>query len=524
MEDIIFGENTNREPAVYLCDSQLMRRMDEDTVRRKNITFSQLMQSAAASLHKYITETNDINDTNGLNKINDVVVICGKGNNGGDGRILALLLSDNGIKVTVIETSEVLTADDLSDEILQKIFSQSDIIIDAVFGTGFTGELPSNVSRILKFANSVDIKAKRIAIDIPSGVDANDGTADINAFRADETLTFEFIKRGLVSYPGVEYAGKIVVLPIGFPDVTRELAKENAKSILLSWEYIKRLLPERRKNTNKGDFGRLLAVCGSKNMTGAAFLSAMGALRTGVGLLYLASPVNIIPVLQAKLNEPVFVPLDFSNSEAYINDTLAELNKNINMYDAVLFGCGIGRGAESYMMLDEVIKNHNKTIIFDADGINTLCGNIDILNEINAHKILTPHPGEMARLCNITVEAVQNNRINIASDFAKKYNCTLVLKGALTVIADSNGDIYINPTGNPGMARGGSGDILAGMIASYAAQGIKAADAACLGVYLHGLAGDIAKRRLSELGMLPSDLLDILPEIQSPVFEFKSEK
>ena len=522
MYDIIFRENTNREQAIYLCDSQLMRRMDEDTVRRKNITFAQLMQSAAASLHKYITETNDINGTNGINKINDVVIICGKGNNGGDGRILALLLSGNGIKVSVIETAEVLTAHDLSDEILQKIFSQSDIIIDAVFGTGFTGELPRNVSRILKFANSGDIKARRIAIDIPSGVDANDGTADINAFRADETLTFEFIKRGLISYPGAEYAGKIVVLPIGFPNATRDLARENAKSILLSWEYIKRLLPEREKNTNKGDFGRLLAVCGSKNMTGAAFLSAMGALRTGVGLLYLAAPDNIIPVLQSKLNEPVFVPLDFS--EVHINATLAELKQNINIYDAVLFGCGIGSSTDVRMMLDEVIKNHDKTIIFDADGINILCENIDILNEINARKILTPHPGEMARLCNTTVEAVQKNRINIASDFAKKYNCTLVLKGALTVIAESNGDIYINPTGNPGMARGGSGDILAGMIASYAAQGIKAADAACLGVYLHGLAGDIARRRLSELGMLPTDLLDILPEIQSPMFEVKSEK
>jgi NAD(P)H-hydrate epimerase len=177
-----------------------------------------------------------------------------------------------------------------------------------------------------------------------------------------------------------------------------------------------------------------------------------------------------------------------------------------------------------YEILERVISHHNKTIIFDADGINAVFKNIDILNRIDVQKILTPHPGEMARLytasvsSKVTVENIQNDRINIASDFAKKYKCVLVLKGASTVIAEGNGNIYINPTGNPGMAKGGSGDILAGMIASYAAQGINPIDAACLGVYLHGLAGDIAKSRLSESGMLPSDLLDILPEIQSHDF------
>ena len=508
MIDIIYSENAKCNDIIYLCDSQTMRLMDEDTVRQKNITFEQLMQDAANALFKYILSSND------MNAVKNIAILCGTGNNGGDGRILSRLLSDTGISVSVIESSQFA---DMGDEKLQEIFSQSDIIIDAVFGTGFRGELPCGVSRIFKMAHNKNINAKRIAVDIPSGVNANDGRVDRNAFMADETLTFEFIKRGLVSYPGAEFAGKIVVLPIGFPEKTRDMAKHSDnRAILLSRDYIRNIFPKRNKNTNKGDFGRLLAICGSRNMTGAAFLSSMGALRTGVGLLYLAAPDCIIPVLQTKLNEPVFIPLDFS--EAAIKSTLDMLSRDINIYDAVLFGCGSGRGGEVYAMLDKAVKNYNKIIIFDADGINALCGNINILNEISAQKILTPHPGEMARLCNVTPKDIQQDRVNIASDFAKKYNCTLVLKGALTVIASGEGDIYINPTGNPGMAKGGSGDILAGMIASYAAQGISAADAACLGVYLHGLAGDIAKDRLSELGMLPSDLLDILPEVQFPSY------
>lgn len=510
MIDIVFDKKikSGEKIYLYLCDSQTMRKMDEDCIAQKDIAFGQLMEDAADALFDYIAASHA--NLSGMT----ATVLCGKGNNGGDGRILCRRMLEAAANAFVIDITGDLSENDLSDEKLQEIFSKSDIIIDAVFGTGFRGKLPVHVSRIFRIANGANITAKRIAVDVPSGVNANDGTADTDAFMADETLTFEFIKRGLVSYPGAEYAGKIAVLSIGFPEDTRKLAEHSAdKAILLSEEFIKNIFPRRKKNTNKGDFGKLLAICGSENMTGAAYLSAMGALRTGVGLLYLAAPEKIIPVLQTKLNEPVFMPLRFVESEKAA--TVKMLGENINLYDAVLFGCGVGRGTEVFEILDGAVKNHAKTIIFDADGINALCGNIDILSAINAEKILTPHPGEMARLCGVTPRDIQSDRINIAVDFAKKYKCTLVLKGALTVIAESCGDIYINPTGNPGMAKGGSGDVLTGMIASYAAQGISAAYAACLGVYLHGLAGDIAKSRTSESGMLPSDLTDILPEIQN---------
>ena len=295
------------------------------------------------------------------------------------------------------------------------------------------------------------------------------------------------------------------------------------KSILLSHDYIMKLFDDRvnykrkKRDTNKGDFGKLVAVCGSKNMTGAAYFASMGALRTGVGLLYLASEEKAVDILQTKLNEPVFMPLNFDNPESIIKSI-----NNINA-NALLIGPGLGieNSKKIIDIINEICGVNIKTIIFDADGINALCGNINILNGLKAEKILTPHPGEMARLCKAakfdginSPADVQENRITAAFDFARKYNCTLVLKGANTVTACKNGGVYINPTGNPGMSKGGSGDILAGMTASYCAQGADPESSACIAVYFHGLAGDIAAQRYSEAGMIPSDMLNIIAEIQ----------
>ena len=490
--------NKTNEP-VFLADSSDMKKMDEDCVRRQEISFDELMQRAAKSVFDCVIR---------LGSINKAAILCGKGNNGGDGYILGSLLSGIGVDVCVIDMSG-----GLSDEKLQEILSGSDIIIDAVFGTGFRGELSGEALRVIKAANQTE--CKKISIDVPSGVDCDNGAADINSFRADLTVTFEFIKRGLVSYPAAEFTGDIEIVSIGFGKETRDIIFDNHReSILLSHDYIKSLVnvndKRKSRNTNKGDFGKLLAVCGSRNMTGAAYFAAMGALRTGVGLLYLASEEKALDILQTKLNEPVFVPF-------------ADIAESLDNYNAVLIGPGLGI-ENSKKIIDIIagarIARPPQTIIFDADGINALCGNINILNEIKSEKILTPHPGEMARLCQVSIEEVQNNRITAASDFARKYNCTLVLKGANTVIAGKNGGIYINPTGNPGMSKGGSGDILAGMTASYCAQcspckqGADPVSSACIAVYLHGLAGDIAARRYSGAGMLPSDMLNIIAEIQ----------
>ena len=528
---------------IYLSDSLDMKKMDEDCVKRQNISFAELMEKAAKAAFDCVIQRKPY--------AKNVTILCGGGNNGGDGYVLALLFSEIIINVRVINIFDsppkseaalfyynkvnninevkIFNAENLSDEILQEIYLNSDMIIDAVFGTGFNGELTGEALRVIKCANNINNNILKIAVDIPSGINCDDGTADNNSFNADLTITFEFIKRGLVSYPAAGFTGDIKVASIGFDEETRDIILNNSnKSVLLSYNYIRNLFDinnkRKLKNTNKGDFGKLLAVCGSKNMTGAAYFSAMGALRAGVGLLYLASEEKALDILQTKLNEPVFVPLDFNKTD--------DLIKNINNsgYDSLLIGPGLGieNSCKIVDIIDILTESDcvslPETIIFDADGINALCGNINILNKINKagfNNILTPHPGEMSRLCKaagffgISSPAdVQKNRIKIALEFARKYNCVLVLKGANTVIACKNGDLYINPTGNPGMSKGGSGDILAGMIASYCAQGMTPEISACIAVYLHGLSGDKAAERYSETGMIPSDMLNILAEIQ----------
>ena len=508
--DELFSSGEDNKP-VFLASSSDMGKMDADCVKTQNISFAELMEKAAQSAFDCITLN--------CKDINKIVILCGNGNNGGDGYILGRLFSEAGFNVCVIK---ILNAGDLSDEKLQEILSGSDIIIDAVFGTGFKGQLMGEALRVIKFANHA--QSKKIALDVPSGVDCDTGTAAQNSFKADLTVTFEFIKRGMVSYPAAGFTGDVEVVSIGFGKETRDIILDNSeKSILLTYDYVKKMFDycilDKRKsrNTNKGDFGKLLAICGSKNMTGAAYFASMGALRTGVGLLYLSSEEKALDILQTKLNEPVFMPIDFYNFESIIK-SLNNVGAN-----ALLIGPGLGVENSSKIidMLNDTCDINIKTIIFDADGINALCGNINILYELKAEKILTPHPGEMARLCKaagfIGIDSpadVQENRITAASDFARKYNCTLVLKGANTVIAGKNGGIYINPTGNPGMSKGGSGDILAGMIASYCAQGADPITSACIAVYFHSLAGDIASRKYSETGMLPSDMLNIIAEIQ----------
>jgi NAD(P)H-hydrate epimerase len=526
---------------ICLAGSADMKKMDADCVKRQSISFADLMERAAAAVFDCIARRGL---TGGRNRI---TILCGPGNNGGDGHILGRLFTETGYDVRIINISKIsnISEEFLSDTELQKILAGSDIIIDAVFGTGFRGELTGEALRVIKCANEIcrggnlppaDSRRAplRISVDVPSGVNCDDGTADENSFEADLTITFEFIKTGLVSYPGAGFAGEIETVSIGFTKETRDIIFENPrKSILLTRDYAKisrtdlltrdcakfsRTTAGRPyRNTNKGDFGKLLAICGSKNMTGAAYFAAMGALRTGVGLLYLASEEKALDILQTKLNEPIFVPLDFDRPAA-----LRHPSKEGN-FDAVLVGPGLG--IENSRKIISCLPRAS-SIIFDADGINALCGNINILHELSESQtdvMLTPHPGEMARLCRAAGTGfesvnspadVQKNRVNIASDFARRYNCTLVLKGANTVIAGRCGDIYINPTGNPGMSKGGAGDILAGMAASYCAQGIDPVKSACIAVYLHGLAGDIAARRYSETGMMPSDMPDIIGELQ----------
>ena len=451
-----------------------------------------------------------------------VCIICGTGNNGGDGFVAAGLLV-NKCSVTVV------MADGLPRSLLASNYfstlphgvvmyefgenrnacveavEKADIIIDAVYGTGFNGSLKPNVEEIITCCNA-NRKAVKIAVDVPSGIICDSGSVISECFHADYTLSFTALKPLHVLYPSMDYCGKIAVCDVGIP-----------KEILANCGYImettdsfieKYPIRERKKSAHKGTNGTLLTICGSYGMAGAAMLAGEAALRTGVGLLRTAVPRSIYGIAAQKLVESVFVPLeqnpDGTMSAREYPKLLFECAENAS---AVLIGCGIGVTNDTKQIVSILIQNSTKPMVVDADALNCISQNPDILRLATAPIIITPHPREMARLIDSDVQTIQAYRYDVAKDFAMEYRVTVVLKGANTIIATPEGKVYVNLTGNNGMAKGGSGDVLSGMMSSLLAQGLSAEKAAVYAVYYHGLAGDKCRKKLSARSMLPSDLI-----------------
>lgn len=275
---------------------------------------------------------------------------------------------------------------------------------------------------------------------------------------------------------------------------------------LITKEFLKDKIKSRPIDSNKGTFGNLLAICGSYGMAGAAMMAAMGALRSGVGLMRLAIPESIYPIAAVRLPECVFHPIK-TTDKTFSQSNCSELLKLSETASAVVLGCGMGWNFFTSSVTERIVESCTVPMVIDADGLNCVSEHIDILNSAKAPLIITPHPGEMARLTKTTIEEVQNNRIECACNFAKKYNVITVLKGSGTVVASPTGEYRVNTTGNPGMSTGGSGDILAGIVGSLLAQGYSPFDAACLGVFVHGLAGDITAKQQGMISMLPTDTL-----------------
>ena len=285
---------------------------------------------------------------------------------------------------------------------------------------------------------------------------------------------------------------------------------KNSKFVIL--KDIINILPKRKMLSNKGDYGKLLCVVGSREMTGAAILSAKAAVKSGAGIVTVASPKSIIPVLQSNLIETIFMPLTENYLGSISLTSIDTLIQKCHHSNACLIGCGLGNNVVTEAIIEELISKTKIPMIIDADALNGISKNTYMLKKVisRGNMILTPHPGEMAKLCNTTVEEIQKNRIGYARKFARVYNVILILKGAYTITATPKGKVYINTTGNPGMAKGGSGDVLAGIISSFVTQGISLEEAAVAGVYIHGLAGDMAAKRLSQYAMTPSDIINHL--------------
>ncbi len=492
---------------------QIMQKLEKWLFDEKIASPLELMRRAAGQMYLHIKAR--------LCSPDSVVILCGKGNNAGDGYELARLMLKDGVNVLCAAVFNVPPTVEpaytcykayvdeggtvISDlrKITQKLCAAS-VIADAVFGIGFRSsiEKDSELYSLLDEANRS--RAFRVALDVPSGVHSDDGSVGSIAFVADLTVTVTAPKIGMFSYPARLYCGTVITADIGISPRLLEKYKAENLGFVPDDDYITRTLPERSEVCNKGDFGKLLCLCGSTHMTGAAVLSVGAALRTGAGLVTLASEAKVLDCVRLAYPEPIYKTIAWENAK-----TLEDLCDNLPVYTAILAGCGLDRSPERVGLLERIIKNTDAQLVLDADGINMIASHIEWLREAKKTPILTPHPGEFARLTGLEVEYINDNRIKCAVEFAAKHACILVLKGAGTIVAAPNGRFAVNRTGNAGLAKGGSGDVLAGLIAGLAAQpAVDAFDAAVCGVYLHGKAADVLKSRSSAYGLLPSEIAE----------------
>lgn len=385
---------------------------------------------------------------------------------------------------------------------------EASVIVDGVYGTGFHDQLDKNVAGIFAIGSS----AYRIAVDVPSGGNSVTGTVAFGAFEADETVTFGFMKSGMTQYPLRKYCGKMTVVDIGIPRDALDVLDGERSYHRIERNHLASFPPRRERDSYKGTFGTLLVIAGSSSMRGAAAFAALGALRTGVGHVRIASVEKCIDTVSTLVPEATYIELESDDYGFMLFDTSKDaLLKAMNEASAIVIGCGMGVTPDTMEITRFVVQNAKCPIIIDADGINCIASDIDILLGKKTDVVITPHVGEMARLLSCDNAMISNNRLVVAEKYAEKYGVTVVLKGAGTLIANSR-VTAANHTGNPGMSVGGSGDILAGIIGSIVAQGCSVYDSTCAGVYIHGLAGDIAAEKLGMESMLPRDIVDCLSD------------
>jgi len=469
-----------------------------------------------------------------------IVVVAGKGNNGGDGFAAARHLLNMGasVEVFLVGKLEEMRGDarvnmeafrkmggnivEVEEEGLSNLAHSlliADLVVDAILGTGVRGEVKGIYREAIALINRAP--AQVLSVDIPSGICADTGRVLGNAVQADCTVTFGLPKRGIVLLPGAEFAGQVLVADIGIPNVLLE--DENIELEIIEGEEMGYIFPMRFSEAHKGNFGHVFILAGSQGFAGAATLATLGALRSGAGLVTLGVPRSLYGIVASKLTEAMTRSLPETEQGSLSLKGLEEMLDFSERCDVVALGPGLSTNSETVLLVQEFIKQCPRPMVIDADGLNALVGNPDIFNQAQSPIVITPHPGEMARLLDVGTAFVQEDRLAVAGKFAKDFNVTVVLKGARTVVAEPGGDIAINTTGNPGMASGGMGDVLTGMIASFIGQGLSGFDAARLGVYLHGLAGDIAAKKVGQASLLATDLLEALPEAMRGIAEGESE-
>lgn len=496
----------------YLVTGQEMQHYDAYTINEIGVPALVLMERAAlAVVEELFAERFNLQN---------VAVVCGYGNNGGDGVAIARLLTIKGVNVTLYFVGDPQRATDSTQRqinIAEKYrvqraelpatLSDHTTIVDALFGVGLSRAVEGEYADAIETINQSGVEV--LAVDIPSGVSADSGKIMNVAVKAKQTVTFAYKKLGQALYPGSEYCGKVTVKDIGINDAS--FADKPPAVYSYCAADLPSLLPVRPDHSNKGTFGKLLVIAGSQTMSGAAYLSAKAAYKTGAGLVRIYTPEANRAILLTQLPEAILTTYDPANVD------LEALRSALDWATAIAIGPGMSTETSTKQILAEALNRVRAPMVIDADALNVLAKNTDLLRCREQPVIVTPHVGEMARLVGKEISEVSQNLIKEAKSFAEQYRLTCVLKDARTIVAsEQEPTIYLNQSGNNGMATGGSGDVLTGIIAGLIAQRCEPKTAATLGVYLHGLAGDRAKEDLNQYGMLAEDIIDGLIKVMKP--------
>lgn len=478
--------------------SAAMKEADRKTIEEIGMPGAVLMETAALRVVEFILSSRP--------EAKRLVVLAGPGNNGGDGLAVARLLTiagfsvslwstvkpggyrgDAGINEQYLENISFQFHRILDQSALDRLtedLSRAELVIDALLGIGVDREVEGLLANIIDIINNSGLPV--VAVDIPSGVNADSGAIMGCAVRADWTVTFAFPKPGLLSYPGAEKAGDIYVGQINIPSF---LVGHETVDLLTAGQILN-MLPPRPKSAHKGNMGRVLVVAGSPGMSGAAVMAAESALMGGAGLVYLAAAQSLSPVLSARLVEVITIDLPEIEPGIISSASAKRVLDKAGTCDVLAVGPGLDPGKETIGLLEKLIKNSPVPLVLDAGALEALNGRMELLKEAKKTPVLTPHPGEMARLIGTSVQEVQLNRLELARGYARRWNSILLLKGFNTIIADPDGKAAISPTGGPALATAGSGDLLTGLVSSFIAQGMTVENAARTGVFIHGLAGD----------------------------------
>lgn len=503
-----------------LVTPERMKRFDEYAIREFGIPSAVLMENAGRTTYRLAKEWY-------LKKGDRIVIFCGKGNNGGDGFVFAryakkdgfyvkcLLLSkkedlrgDAALMMRVFEKmrGEIVEEAHYRRELVQEELRMADLVVDAIFGTGLSKEVEGKEREIIETINASGKTV--LSIDIPSGLDGEKGKPLGAAVKATHTFTYGLPKVGQILLPGAEYVGRLTVVDICIPPSAED--DIGVDGHLIDGDLIRSFFRRRQPDAHKGSFGHVAVIAGSRGLTGAAHMASLSALRIGAGLVTLIIPKSLNPIMEVKLTEVMTRPIEDGGKGYFPLSAFEEIKDFVRDKDVIIMGPGLSREKEVGTLVRRIYAEIDKPFVIDADGINAFEGHLELLRAVKREAVVTPHPGELSRLVGTPPRQINEDRIGTGRRFVESTGLVLVLKGARTVVFDRDGTFFINPTGNPALAKGGSGDILTGFIGGLASQGYSLLESSIFSVYLHGLLADMWVEEGTEMDLLATDLLSYI--------------